>query len=248
MKRIATAPLTLPVVAMPWTPSVGNARQGGRGKTLAPEAREALIEALAGPGGEYAARALCSAISTRFGGVRPCVNIRQAGSRHFAALERQLEKYGVPLPAKACAGKVKAPESLLAGAQEGVKAEEGNIALYGRPLVKVKDCPDLARVLQNPQRASRDNHFPAIRAASKPGAPHAGQGSGAVDADEFLRSFGSAGAEGRSRVGKAAQAMRVGNCGAAVVIVQKLLSGGSLTPKQKRLVTGLVAKLQEANP
>ena len=127
MKRLATALLTFAVVAMAWTPTLSNAQPGRRGKALTPEAREALTEALAGPDGEWAAHALYSAIITKFGEVQPYVNIRQAESRHIAALERQLTKYGVTLPTNAFAGKVKAPESLLVAAQDGVKAEERNI-------------------------------------------------------------------------------------------------------------------------
>ena len=90
--------------------------------------------------------------------------------------------------------------------------------------------------------------MPALRAASNSSLPSATQNTEAIDADEFLRSFGSAVVEEQSRVGKPAQAMRVENYNAAVVILQKLLAEGHLTPKQKELITGMVVKLQKAKP
>jgi hypothetical protein len=140
----------------------------------------------------------------------------------------------------------------------------------------VKDYPDLARVFTNLRRASQENHLPAFKAAvenggrldnykggsgpgqgrgrgakpaaSLPNAPASASATAAVDVDNFLRLFGSAGAEEQSRVGKAAQAIRVENYGAAVVILQKLLTEGHLTPQQEELVTGMVKELQKSKP
>lgn len=72
-----------------------------------------------------------------------------------------------------------------------------------------------------------------------------------LDADQLLQSFDSAGPEEKSRVGKAAQAIRAENHEAALKTLEQLLAEGHLTPEQKELVTGYVAQLQtwkQANP
>ncbi|MCI0539790.1 MAG: hypothetical protein L0Z50_31670, partial [Verrucomicrobiales bacterium] len=150
------------------------------------------------------------------------------------------------------------------------KAEERNVALYDRLLSKVKAYPDLTLVFTNLRRASQENHLTAFKAAvenggrldnykgvsgpgrgrgaksasSLPNAPAPAPATVVVNADNFMQSFGAAGAEEQSRVGKAAQAIRVENYGAAVVILQKLLAEGHLTPQQKELVAGMVKELQ----
>jgi hypothetical protein len=67
-----------------------------------------------------------------------------------------------------------------------------------------------------------------------------------VDADKLLQSFGSAGPEEQSRAGKAAQAIRAENYGAALEILEHLLKQGHLTPEQKQMVTEFVAQLQKS--
>ena len=145
------------------------AGRGGGGKTLTPEARQALVEALAGPDGEFAAHALYSSILAQFGQVLPYAAIRDAETRHVQALKRQLEKYGVQVPADPFVGKVKAPKSLADAARDAVASEEKNVAMYERYLTTVKDYPDLTRVFTNLQRASREAHLPALKAASASG-------------------------------------------------------------------------------
>lgn len=138
----------------------------GRGaKALSPEAKQAVIEVLAGPEGEFAAYALYSAILTKHGDIQPYAAIREAEARHIQALKRQLEKYGIPIPEDKFAGKVVAPATLLKAAKQGVESEEKNVAMYDRHLAAVKDYPDLTRVFTNLQRASRDAHLPAFKAA-----------------------------------------------------------------------------------
>lgn len=143
--------------------------RGRAAKALTPEAKQAVVEALAGPEGEYAAHAAYSAVIEKFGDVQPYLNIREAEARHIAALERQLEKYGVPLPTNQYAGKANAPDSLLAAAKDEVKAEERNVALYDRLFSKVGAYPDLTRVFTNLRRASQDNHLPEFKAAAENG-------------------------------------------------------------------------------
>ncbi len=136
-----------------------------RRSALPAEIKNALVEALAGPDGEYAAHAEYSAIIDKFGEVQPYVNIRMAESRHIAALKRQMQKYGIQIPENKFEGVLEAPETLLDAAKEGVAAEQLNIAMYERLLGAVQDYPDLVRVFTNLQRASRDAHLPAFTAA-----------------------------------------------------------------------------------
>ncbi len=141
--------------------------QGRGAKVLSPEAKQALIETLAGPDGEFAAHALYSAILEKHGQVQPYAFIREAESRHIQALKRQFEKYGLPIPEDKFAGKVTAPATMLEAAKKGVASEEKNIAMYDRHLASVKAYPDLTRVFTNLQRASREGHLPAFKEAMK---------------------------------------------------------------------------------
>ncbi len=144
------------------------AQPNGRGraaKALPPEAKQAVIEALAGPDGEYAAHALYSTILKERGNIQPYAAIREAEARHIKALKRQLEKYGISIPEDKFAGKAVAPANLLEAAQQGVESEKKNVAMYDRYLAAVKDYPDLTRVFTNLRRASRDAHLPAFKAA-----------------------------------------------------------------------------------
>jgi hypothetical protein len=82
-------------------------------------------------------------------------------------------------------------------------------------------------------------------AASTPAAPAVADVPVKVDADRFLQSFGSAGPEEMSRVGKAAQAIRAENFGGALETLEHLLAQGHLTPEQKELVTRYVTQLRK---
>ena len=141
--------------------------RGSQGKALTAEAKEAVLTALAGPDGEYAAHALYTAILEQHGSIQPFAAIREAESRHIRALERQLKKYGVTVPKNTFEGKAKAPETILAAAQQGVESERANIAMYDRFLEAVKEYPDLTRVFTHLQRASREGHLPAFEATVK---------------------------------------------------------------------------------
>jgi hypothetical protein len=101
----------------------------------------------------------------KHGDIQPYAAIREAETRHIQALKRQLEKYGIPIPEDKFAPKALAPATLLEAAKQGVESEEKNIALYDRYLAAVKDYTDLTRVFTNLQRASRDAHLPAFKAA-----------------------------------------------------------------------------------
>jgi len=143
------------------------AQRGGGGTTaLDPAAKAALLTTLAGPDGEYAARATYAAILAKFGaGVQPYANIYQAEVKHIAALQQQCVKYGVPIPPDTYLGNVTAPETLLEAAQTGVVAEILNVVMYDEELVTVQKYPSLVQVFTNLRTASLDNHLPAFEAA-----------------------------------------------------------------------------------
>lgn len=132
------------------------------------KAERAAWEALVGPDGEYAALATYDAIIAKFGEVEPYVSIRQAEERHAAALERQLQRMGVAVPASnPYEGKITAPDSLLAAAKTGAKAEIANVDLYDDLIADAKGDSRLQRVFTNLQRASRDHHLPAHELAAE---------------------------------------------------------------------------------
>ncbi len=137
---------------------------------LSDEAEAALLEALTGPEGEYAAYAVYTAVIERYGAVEPYVSIRDAEAAHIAALQRQLDLYGVDYPkTNPYLGKVEAPDDLVAFAQAGVDAEVANVAMYDRLLAAVADYPNLVQVFTNLQNASQTKHLPAFELAVQNG-------------------------------------------------------------------------------
>lgn len=77
-----------------------------------------------------------------------------------AAISATAQPYG-----RGRATKAVAPASLLEASNQGVESQEKNVALYDRYLAAVNDYPDLTHVFTNLQRASRDAHLPAFKAA-----------------------------------------------------------------------------------
>jgi D-alanyl-D-alanine carboxypeptidase len=135
---------------------------------LDPVAQTALLEALAGPEGEYAARATYAAILAEFGPtVQPYANILRAEERHIAALQQQCVKYGIAVPADEYLGNIAAPETLFEAAEAGVAAEEANVAMYDAwlRLPEVARSPSLVQVFTNLRAASLLGHLPAFEAA-----------------------------------------------------------------------------------
>ena len=177
--KLSLLPLLLSVTLC----AVSAAERGGfrRNAALPADVRKALVEALAGTDGEYAAHAQYSAIIEKFGDVQPYAAIRMAESRHIAALERQLQKYGVKFPANKFEGKTEAPASLTEAAKEAIASEEKNVAMYDQLLEKVEKFPDLTRVFTHLRAASENGHLPAFRTALENGGkvqPGTGGGCG----------------------------------------------------------------------
>ena len=111
---------------------------------------------------ERKAEAAYGAVIEKFGPVGPFVRIIKAERRHAAAIERQLERLGIPVPANLWADKGVAPATLVLACKEAIAAEIENIALYDRLLPTVSD-PQVLKVLTNLQAASRERHLPAFR-------------------------------------------------------------------------------------
>lgn len=111
---------------------------------------------------ERKAEATYAAVIEKFGEIRPFINIIDAERRHSAAIERQMQRLGLGIPANQWEGKAKAPASLAAACELAIEAEIENIALYDR-LIPGIDDQIVRQVLQNLQDASRNNHLPAFR-------------------------------------------------------------------------------------
>ena len=141
-------------------------------QTVAPEVKDALLEALTGPDGEYAAYAMYTAVIDTYGDVEPYVTIREAEARHISALERQLDKYGIEYPTEnSYLGIVEAPARLQEAAIAWAEGEVLNVELYDRLIatIPVSSYPDIVRVLNNLRSASLDAHLPAFQAAADNG-------------------------------------------------------------------------------
>jgi len=150
---------------------------------ISEEAKEALLEALVGPEGEYAAYAVYDAVIQEYGEIEPYLSIRQAEANHIAALQKQLDLYGVDYPKEnPYLGKVEVPDDLEAFAKAGVAAEIANVEMYDELLDKVSDYPNIARVFENLRAASLDQHLPAFeKAAANGGSLPSAQMRGSAD-------------------------------------------------------------------
>jgi len=126
----------------------------------------AVLEALVGPEGEYAAYATYAAIIEEYGSVQPYANIMDAEARHIAALQKLLDRYGIQYPTvNPYLGQVAAPANLAEAAQAGIDAEKANVELYEQQMAAVAAYPDIARVFTNLQAASQNSHLPAFERA-----------------------------------------------------------------------------------
>jgi hypothetical protein len=125
-------------------------------------------EALMSPVGEYAASAMYQAVIDKFGQVEPYVTIRVAEERHISALIRQLDRYGVKVPANPYLGAVVAPAKLQTAAEAWAIGEIENVTMYDNLLGKSSDS-NLNRVLTNLRASSQDSHLPLFEAAAENG-------------------------------------------------------------------------------
>ena len=133
-----------------------------------PESVEtALLEALIGPEGEYAAYASYAAVLEEYGDVEPYATIADAELRHIEALQRLLDKYGVEHPTvNPYLGTIEAPMDLESAALAWADGEIANVELYDELLAEVEEFSDINRVFLNLQFASQEAHLPAFQLAA----------------------------------------------------------------------------------
>ncbi|QXP85222.1 hypothetical protein [Methylococcus sp. Mc7] len=110
---------------------------------------------------EYKARATYQKVIEKFGAVRPFSNILEAEERHVAALVALFRSHGCAIPDDHWPEKVQAPDTLEEACRRGLEAEKENMGMYERLLATTAE-PDVRRVLENLQSASRDHHLPAF--------------------------------------------------------------------------------------
>jgi hypothetical protein len=110
---------------------------------------------------EYKSRATYAKILEKFGPVRPFINIHEAEGRHVEALLRLFESYQIEVPVDHWPCHITVPPTLREACQQAVEAEQDNMTMYDRILAETSE-PDVRRVLQNLQSASRDRHLPAF--------------------------------------------------------------------------------------
>jgi len=169
MKRIALwVVLAGTIGAMAWA-ALGAPR--AQTATVLPEAvQDALLQALTGPEGEYAAYASYAAVLDAYGTIEPYATIAVAELRHIDALERLFDTYGIRHPeVNPYLGTIEAPADLAAAAAAWAEGEIANVALYDELLPVVMDYPNITRVFTNLQAASRDAHLPAFQRAAENG-------------------------------------------------------------------------------
>lgn len=119
---------------------------------------------------ERHALATYQAVLSRFGEVRPFVNIAQAEQRHIDALLGIYARYGIPVPPEEPqADPATRSLDLAELCQMGVAAEIENVRLYDEQLLpSVEAHPDISSVLRALRNASANNHLPAFeRCASR---------------------------------------------------------------------------------
>ena len=121
-----------------------------------------------GPHGEYHAAASYAAVIEEFGPVQPYSAIKVTEERHINALSRQLERFGVEVPANPYLGEIDAPPDLEAAANAWAEDEVANVAMYDELLTQVTD-PGLMRVFTNLRRASLEAHLPLFEEAAANG-------------------------------------------------------------------------------
>ena len=137
--------------------------------------KNALIEAI---NDEYKSRAAYNAVISKFGEIRPFINIVAAEGRHVEALLLLFDKYNVAIPLDDWDSRIDTPESVLDACRLGVKDEIENAEMYDRLLDLTIDYPDVQEVLKNLQRASKENHLPAFQRCVERGGVKEGGGNG----------------------------------------------------------------------
>lgn len=154
-----------PLTALAQTPATTPAAPA----SVNTNAEKAAWEALMAPDGEYAAIAAYSAVLQKFGQVEPYASILRAEENHARALTRQLQRYGVVVPANPYLGKIPAPASLKEAAQAWADGEILNVKLYDDLAILATGDAQLQRVFSNLRSASLNVHLPMFQQAAAAG-------------------------------------------------------------------------------
>ncbi|PPD30950.1 MAG: DUF2202 domain-containing protein [Methylomonas sp.] len=118
---------------------------------------------------EYKSQATYRKVIEKFGPVRPFINVVEAEGRHVDALLALFENYQIPVPEDRWSERVTVPDTFEQASLNAVADEKANMTMYDQ-LIAASLEPDIRRVLENLQSASRDRHLPALeRNASKHG-------------------------------------------------------------------------------
>ncbi len=128
-----------------------------------PKLEAALTEAIED---EFRARAAYTAVLEKFGPNPTFEHIRDAETRHAAALAGQFERLGLEVPADRYAGHVAAPDSMAEACAAGIESEIANAEMYER-LREGIDDPQVLKVFDNLHDASADNHLAAFEACAE---------------------------------------------------------------------------------
>ncbi len=135
---------------------------------------------------ERRAEAFYTAVTAKYGQVRPFSNIVHAEGRHAAVIEMMMTRHDVPVPANAQTDPPAVPGTLAECNRLAAQLEVENIAMYDRLLGDVT-APDIRAAFENLRNASKSNHLPAFErwsatagsaSTGRPMAYAGGRGSG----------------------------------------------------------------------
>lgn len=111
---------------------------------------------------EYRAFATYDQVLADFGEVRPFSNIRDSEGRHIDALHRIYRRLNLDIPPNPWPRRVPRFPSLAAACEAAAQGEIDNLEMYRR-LKASTDDPEVLRVFENLETASRERHLPAFR-------------------------------------------------------------------------------------
>jgi rhodanese-related sulfurtransferase len=116
---------------------------------------------------EYKARNFYRNVISKFGQVKPFINIIKAEEKHIASLLSLYQTYNLK-PALEPVTEAVQLDSVPAACATGVQAEIDNAALYRNTLLpQVAGYSDVTSVFTNLMNASQDNHLPAFQRCAK---------------------------------------------------------------------------------
>jgi rubrerythrin len=137
----------------------GNARlQAGALTPLSAKEKTALRKAILD---EYAAEQFYSRVLDKFGSVRMFENIRNAETRHAAALAALFDAYGINPPNRKKADVPEVPDNWQDVMKFAVQVERDNIAMYDDLMPNI-DHDDIRAVFERLQYVSENRHLAAL--------------------------------------------------------------------------------------